>query len=238
MMLSANRRFRGGLQFQVSFTASKYLTNTEGFEGGISQNPAQQIRNYYNTAVEKSLMNDDTPRSLVLNYIYELPVGKGKKFEPANRFVNGAVGGWQIAGISTFKSGFPLAILALTNNTNSLGGNQRPNLVGVPGVDHPAAERWFNTTAFAQPAAFTFGNVPRTMPNLRSHGTNNFDFSLQKYWRLGGDQTRLQFRSEFFNLFNRTAFYQPDTSFGDAGFGQIFQAYPARSIQLGFKLYW
>jgi hypothetical protein len=238
LMLSANRRFRQGLQFQVSFTASKYLTNTEGFEGNVSQNPAQQIRNYYNTAVEKSLMNDDTPRSLVFNYIYALPIGKAKKFEPGNRFVDGAIGGWQIAGISTFKSGFPLAILAVTNNTNSLGGNQRPNLVGVPALNQPSPERWFNTAAFAQPVPFTFGNVSRTMPNLRAHGTNNFDFSLQKYWRLGSEQTRLQFRTEFFNLFNRSAFYQPNTIFGDAGFGQVFQAYPARSIQLGFKLYW
>jgi hypothetical protein len=237
LMLSVNHRFDQGLQFQVSFTASKYLTNTEGFEGGVSQNPAQQIRNYYNIAAEKSLMNDDTPRSLVLNYIYELPIGIGKKFAPGNKLVNGAVGGWQIAGITTFKSGFPLAILAVTNNTNSFGGNQRPNIVGDPRLANPTVERWFNTGAFAQPTAFTFGNTPRTMPNLRSHGTNNFDFSLQKYWRLG-EQTKLQFRSEFFNLFNRTAFYQPDTLFGDPGFGQVFQAYPARSIQFGIKLYW
>jgi hypothetical protein len=238
LLVSANHRFRQGLQFQASFTASKYLTNTEGFEGGISQNPAQQIRNYYNISVEKSLMNDDTPRSLVLNYIYELPVGNGKRFALGNPLINAALGGWQIAGISTFKSGFPLAILALTNNTNSLGGNQRPNLVGAPGLDHPTVERWFNTSAFAQPAAFTFGNVPRTMPNLRSHGTNNFDFSLQRYWHFGTENMRLQFRSEFFNLFNRTAFYQPDTFLGDPGFGQVFQAYPARSVQFGLKLYW
>jgi hypothetical protein len=238
LMLSANHRFRRGLQFQLSFTASKYLTNTEGFEGGISQNPAQQIRNYYNTAADKSLMNADTPRSLTANYIYELPVGKGKKWAPGNRIAEGALGGWQIAGISTFKSGFPLAILALTNNTNSLGGNQRPNLTGNPSLNQPTPDRWFNTGAFAQPAPFTFGNVPRTMPSLRSAGANNFDFSLQKYWRLRSDQTRLQFRSEFFNLFNRAAFYQPDTYFGDSGFGQVFQAYPARSIQMGLKLYW
>jgi hypothetical protein len=238
LMLSANHRFRQGLQFQVSFTASKYLTNTEGFEGAVSQNPAQSLRNYYNTAVEKSLMNDDTPRSLVANYIYELPVGRGKRFALGSSLLNGAIGGWQIAGISTFKSGFPLSILAVTNNTNSLGGNQRPNLVGIPTVNQPTPERWFNIGAFAQPPGFTFGNVSRTMPNLRSHGTNNFDFSAQKYWRLRGEQTKLQFRWDFFNLFNRTAFYQPDTYFGDSGFGQVSQAYPARSIQVGLKLYW
>jgi hypothetical protein len=238
LMVSANHRFRHGLHFQVSFTASKYLTNTEGFEGNVSQNPAQQVRNYYNIAVEKSLMNDDTPRSLVANYIYELPVGKGRKFAPASRFVDGIIGRWQIAGISTFRSGFPLAILAVTNNTNSLGGNQRPNLVGIPASIQPTPDRWFNTGVFAQPLAFTFGNVPRTMPNLRSQGTNNFDVSAQKYWHFRKEQTKLQIRCDFFNLFNRTAFYQPDTFFGDPGFGQVSQAYPARSTQLGLKLYW
>ena len=238
LTISANHRFRHGLHFQVSFTASKYLTNTEGFEGGVSQNPAQSIRNYYNIGVEKSLMNDDTPRNLVANYIYELPVGKGKKFALRSRLADGILGGWQIAGISTFRSGFPLSILAVTNNTNSLGGNQRPNLSGNPVLNQPKPERWFNIGAFAQPSAFTFGNVPRTMPNLRSHGTNNFDVSTQKYWRLWKEEAKLQIRCDFFNFFNRTAFYQPDTFFGDPGFGQVSQAYPARSTQLGLKLYW
>jgi len=183
-------------------------------------------------------MNDDIPRSLVVSYVYELPVGKGKKLAPASRAVNTVIGGWQIAGISTFKSGFPLSILALTNNTQSLGGNQRPNLVGNPQLDHSTPDRWFNVGAFAQPAPFTFGNVPRTMPNLPAHGTNNFDFSLQKYWGLWSEQPKLQFRSEFFNLFNRTSFYNPASGFGDPAFGQVFQAFPARSIQFGLKLYW
>src|SRR5262249_48154462 len=148
------------------------------------------------------------------------------------------IGGWQVAGISTVKSGFPLSIFASSNNTNSFGGNQRPNIVGNPHLDHPAPELWFNTNAFVQPAPFTFGNAPRTMANLRSHGTNNFDLSVQKYWHLRSDQQRFQFRAEFFNLFNRTAFYQPNTVFGNPAFGQVFQAYPARSVQLGVKLYW
>ena len=183
-------------------------------------------------------MNNDIPRSLVISYIYELPVGRGKRLAPANKFAKAVIGGWQIAGISTFKSGFPLSIVALSNNTNSLGGSQRPNIVGDPALASPAVARWFNTAAFAQPAPFTFGNAPRTMPNLRSPGVNNFDFSLQKQWRLRSEPAKLQFRSEFFNLFNRTGFYQPNIVFGSPAFGQISQAYAARSIQIGLKLKW
>ena len=236
--LSANRRFSRGLQFQVSFTGSKYLTNTEGPEGKITQSQSVQIRNFYDTAMEKSLMNDDVPRSLVFNYIYELPVGKGKAFAPASRIANSVAGGWQVSGISSFKSGFPIGIIAIGNNTYSLGGNQRPNIVGNPAIEHPSADQWFNTGAFAQPASFTFGNAPRTLPYLRAHGTNNFDFSVQKRWRLWNETSGLQFRTEFFNLFNRTTFYNPWSFFGDPNFGKVLQAMPPRSIQMGLKLAW
>ncbi len=238
LTLSANRRFSHGLHFQVSFTGSKYLTNTEGPEGRVTQSQSIQVRNFYDTALEKSLMNDDIPRSLVISYIYELPVGPGKRFVPPGRVANAVVGGWQVSGISTFKSGFPIGIISVVNNTYSLGGNQRPNVVGNPRLEHPTPDQWFNITAFAPPAPFTFGNAPRTMPYLRAHGTNNFDFSVQKYWGLWKEQFRLQFRTEFFNLFNRATFYNPWSFFGDPNFGRVLQAYPARSIQLGLKLSW
>jgi len=238
--LTANRRFSRGLQFQVSFTASKYLSNTEGPEGAISQNPhAGRMRNYYDISAEKSVMNNDIPRSLVISYIYELPVGKGRKFPLDGRIAGMFLGGWQVAGISTFKSGYPLSVSAVNNNTSSLGGFQRPNVLRNPSLENPTASRWFDPAAFAQPVPFTFGNSPRTMPYLRTHGVNNFDFTLQKYWGpWWSEQSRLQFRTEFFNLFNRTAFYQPRIVFGDPTFAQVFQTLPARSIQLGLKLYW
>lgn len=235
--VSANRRFSKGFQFLVTFTASKYLTNTEGPEGWTN-GTAQSVRNYYDTSLEKSLMINDIPKSLVLSYIYEIPVGKGRTFGPRNRAVDAVVGGWQVAGVTTFKDGFPLSINAATNNTNSFGGNQRPNLVGDPRISNPAIARWFNTDAFAQPAPFTFGNVPRTTPYLRAQGTNNFDATVQKYWTLWNEQSRLQFRAEFYNLFNRVGFYAPNTTFGDPNFGVVTGALPARSIQLGMKLYW
>jgi carboxypeptidase family protein len=235
--MSANRRFSQGLQFLVSFTASKYLTNNEGQEGWTN-GAAQNVRNYYDTALEKSLMIDDIPRSLVASYIYELPIGEGKPVAPASKALDAVIGGWQVSGVTTFKSGFPLSISAVNNNTNSFGGNQRPNLVGDPHLSNPTIDQWFNTAAFAQPPAFTFGNVPRTMPNLRAQGINNFDATIQKYWKLWREQTRLQFRTEFFNLFNRTTFYAPNTSFGNPNFGKITGALPARSIQFGMKMYW
>jgi hypothetical protein len=237
LQLSANRRFSNGLQFLVSFTWSKYLDNTEGPEGWTN-GQAQSVQNWYDTSLEKSLFINDIPRSLVMSYVYELPVGKGKKLAPKNKFVDGAIGGWQVSGISSFKDGFPLTVTNATNNTNSFGGNQRPNIVGNVGVSSPTIYQWFNTAAFAQPAAFTFGNSPRTLGYLRSQGTINTDASLQKYWRLWNETSKLQLRAEFYNLFNRTQFFAPGTTFGTSSFGVVPGALPARSIQFGMKLYW
>jgi hypothetical protein len=235
--LSANHRFSNGLQFLVSYTWSKYLTNSEGPEGWTNGN-AQSVRNWYNTSLEKSLMLDDIPRALVASYVYELPVGKGRAYAPTNTVLEKVIGGWQVAGVTSFKDGFPLSVTDATNNTNSFGGNQRPNISGDPKVDHQTIDAWFNTQAFSQPAPFTFGNAPRTMGYLRSQGTINSDITLQKYWQLWNEASRLQLRAEFYNVFNRTQFYAPGTTFGTSTFGVIPGALPARSIQFGLKLYW
>jgi hypothetical protein len=235
--LSLQKRFSQGMQFLITFTASKYLSTPEGNEGWAAGG-AQGVRNWYDTSLEKSLMSNDIPKSFVASYIYELPIGKGKKFAPGNKVVNGIIGGWQVTGVFTAKDGFPLAITTATNNTNSFGGGQRPNLVGDPRISNPTIDRWFNIAAFAQPAAFTFGDVPRTMPNLRAPGIFNWDGTIQKNFHIGGDRTRLQLRGEFFNLTNRANFYAPNTNFGDPGFGIITGSLPARSIQLGTRFDW
>jgi hypothetical protein len=237
LALSANHRFSNGIQFLVSYTWSKYLTNSEGPEGWTN-GQAQSVQNWYNNSLEKSLMVDDIPRSLVASYVYELPVGKGRKFAPSNKILEGVIGGWQVAGISNFKDGFPLAVTNATNNTNSFGGNQRPNIVANPNISNPNIYQWFNTQAFAQPAPFTFGDVPRTMGYLRSQGTINTDMTLQKYWGLWNESSKLQLRAEFYNLFNRTQFFAPGTTFGTTTFGVVPGALAARSIQFGMKLYW
>ncbi len=235
--VSANHRFSNGIQFLVSYTWSKYLTNSEGPEGWTN-GQAQSVQNWYNTSLEKSVMSDDIPRSLVASYVYELPVGKGRKLAPSNKIVNGIVGGWQVAGISNFKDGFPLAITNATNNTNSFGGGQRPNIIANPTLSHPSIYEWFNVTDFAQPAPFTFGNASRTLNFLRAQGTLNTDLTLQKYWGLWNEGSKLQLRAEFYNIFNRTQFFAPGTTFGNSSFGVVPGALPARSIQFGLKLYW
>jgi hypothetical protein len=236
-VISANHRFSNGIQFLLSYTWSKYLTDSEGPEGWTN-GQAQSVQNWYDASLEKSVMSDDIPRSLVASYIYELPVGNGRHFAPSSKVVDAVIGGWQVAGISSFKDGFPLAITNATNNSNSFGGNQRPNVIGDPSLSNPNIYQWFNVSAFAQPAPFTFGNAPRTLPYLRAQGTINTDLTLQKYWGLWNEASRLQLRAEFYNLFNRPQFFAPGTTFGTSTFGVVPGALAARSIQFGMKLYW
>jgi len=237
--ITFNHRWSHGMQFVVSYTISKYITNSEGpGEWATNGGWAAQVRSYYDLSAEKSLSASDTPQSLVLNYIYELPVGRGKRFgSNMNRAAEAVLGGWQVSGIATFKSGIPLGIGTYGNNTNSFGGGQRPNLVGDPHVSNPTIDRWFNVDAFAQPAPFTFGNVPRYMPNLRAPGYHNWDLAIQKWWRWE-EKLRVQFRAEMFNAFNHPNFYAPNQFLGDGSFGKVSGTYPSRDVQFGVKIYW
>ena len=238
LQLTYTHRWSSGLNVLASYTYSKFMDNTAGTNSWATVGFGIPIRNNYNLAVEKSADAADIPNSLVLSYIYEIPVGKGKKVGTHfNGAENAVLGGWQITGISTFKSGFPVGVTGGSNNTGSFGGNQRPNLTGDPTVGNPTIQHWFNTTAFQQPAPFTFGNAPRYMSNVRSPGLETFDIGLQKWfhWR---EYLKLQFRAELFNAFNRANFYSPNASFGDPSFGVISGTTPPRDVQLGLKLYW
>lgn len=238
LQINYTHRWSSGLNVLASYTFSKFTDNTAGTNSWATVGFGVPIRNYYNLAAEKSVDAADIPQSLVISYIYELPVGKGKKVGTNFSAVADAiVGGWQVTGVSTFKSGFPISVTGGANNTGSFGGNQRPDLVGDPTLSNPTIQKWFNTSAFAQPAPFTFGNAPRYMSNVRAPGLETWDIGLQKWfhWR---EYLRLQFRAEMFNAFNHVNFYAPDSGFGDASFGRISATTPPRDVQFGLKLYW
>ena len=240
--LQFNHRFSHGLQLLASFIYSKYLDNTSGPNSWATARP-DEVQNSYNLAAEKSLDPNDIPRSLVLSWIYDLPVGKGKPIGSGfNKVSQAVLGNWQVSAIATFKDGFPLGVTNLTNNANSQGGTQRPNIVGNPVPANQGVYNWINPAAFTQPAPFTYGDAPRTMSYLRAPGYANWDIGIHKEWNWR-ELLRLQFRAELFNAFNRANFYAPTAnpglSYFIAGqFGQITSAFPARDTQFALKLYW
>ncbi len=175
-----------------------------------------------------------------MSYNWELPFGPGRAVLGGVRGVAGKIlGGWQVNGITTVQSGVPLGLGTSVNQTNSFGGGSRPNSTGtsarLSGGTVDRLNRYFDISAFTQPPQFTFGNVARTLPDVRAPGIVNFDFSVIKNTRFT-EQRYLQFRAEFFNALNNTNFGAPGTTLGNSAFGVISSAPDARVIQVGLKL--
>jgi hypothetical protein len=233
-------RWHSSLELNVSYTYSKFMDDVQGASGWAFPGSGSSVRNSYNLAAERSVDASDLTHSLVINYNYELPFGKGKQFGADwGRPMNAILGGWQWSGILTAHTGLPLSINPASNNSGGFGFNQRPNI--VPGVSlvpqNQSINNWINAAAFAQPDPFTFGDSSRFLSNLRAPKFVNWDMGLQKWWKFT-ETKRFQFRFELFNAFNHPNFFEPDTNLGDSNFGTITAAYPARSLQFAGKFYW
>jgi len=227
-----------GLTLLASYTFSKFLDNVGGPTtwANTSGNFSENFRNIYNLAAEKSVDPNDITHAFVLSYVYELPVGKGKKVGGGmNSVLNAVVGGWQTSGIATFKGGFPLRINVA--NQNEFGVGQNVNVIGDYHVSNPNRFQWFNPAAFAQAPQWTLGNAPRYFSDLRAPGYNNWDMSIQKYFPVH-ESTRFQFRLDMFNAFNHVNFYKPDTNFGSGQIGTLNASWGPRTMQAALKLYW
>jgi carboxypeptidase family protein len=230
LQVSFERRFSKGLQFQLAYTWSKSFDYGSSFEDII--NPLDFHQAY-------SLSQFDARNRLVFSYDWQLPV----------RQLHGAAGklanGWSLSGITTFQSGFPIRIFSsadqeLQNSFDFLLPGE-PDLVGKfksldpRGPGHLA----FDPSVFATPALGTIGNSPRTL--CCGPGINNFDFALLKDTPIT-EKTHMQFRAEFFNIFNHAQFENPSAAAGASGdfasstFGQVVQARAPRLIQLALKL--
>ena len=235
-LFSLQRRFNRGVTVNTSYTFSKLIDLATGAFAGEALSAAG-FQNWNNLRLDRSLSSLDAPHRLVLNGLYSLPFGRGRKFNPKG--VAGAIAnGWEVSAIYTYQTGGPLAFSSATNTTFSQGSGQRPNLVGNPVLSENdrTLTRWFNTAAFAAPTAYTFGTAPRSLGSVRSHRLTSVDFSVVKNTRIY-ESVALQFRAEFFNLTNTVRFGPPNTSFGSAAFGQVGdQSNQPRVIQFALKL--
>jgi hypothetical protein len=241
LLARLEHRMTNGISVMAAYTFSKEIDNmipsVNGFPGeSFSGAPPQ---NFYNLRGERALTSWDTPQTLVLTYVYELPFGPDKRFVTQGGAIGKIVGGWQINGNTTFQSGFPLQVNG-GNGSGSFAGTQRPNWSGKnPTLSGAVTDRllkFFDTSVFSFNAPFTFGNAPRIMSTLRSPGVDNFDVSLFKNTRIT-ERFQLQFRAEAFNVFNRVQFGVPNTSINSTAFGVISsQQNSPRNLQLGLRL--
>ena len=216
------------------------------FEGSYTYAKAEEIgmnhQDSYDLEASWALASYDLNHRFVLSYLYEIPIGRNRRFfADAPAAVNALIGGWQFNGITTLQAGTPLSITA--NNTAGLfGARTQPNTTGAdPRLDGPVEDRlnrYFDTSVYSQPAAFQFGNEPIFSPLLRAHGVRNVDLSIFKVFPIRARMTA-QFRIEVLNAFNRVQFSAPNTSVTSSSFGVITgQANAPRQVQLGLKLLW
>jgi hypothetical protein len=174
---------------------------------------------------------------LVSSFVYELPIGRGKKFGGnLPKAADLVIGGWQVNAIATFQRGFPLTVTAAdVGGLNDTFGTNRADLVGTPRLTK-TLDQWFDTSAFRQPAAGFLGTSGRSI--LRAPGINNWDTGLFKNFTIT-EKVNFQFRIESFNAFNHTQWGVPVRNVADPNFGQILSTRPggpARINQLGAKI--
>jgi hypothetical protein len=235
--LKVQKRLSHGLSVLAAYTFSKMLDDDSGTDGPHAGGTTHQDQN--NFKLDRSLNLTDRSQYAVISPVYELPFGVGKRFGSGIPVIRQVIGGWVASTILTFGTGFPLApgCAVCTFPAN------RPDLIadphkGIHGSSEARLNEWFNTAAFAQNQLFHYGTAPRALPNMRGPGTANSDISLSKVTNFT-ERLRLEFRSEFFNAFNRPQFGVPDVHYGDTTFGVISsQANQPRIIQFGLKFYW
>ncbi len=238
---SLRKRFDHGFSLLASYTYSKAIDDVSSFNitGSASQPVAGEndlAQNPFNLAAERGRSMFDARHRAVLSYQWELPF-----FRQSHNWSRHVLGNWQVNGITTFMSGTPFTVVDQSYNYDApeITGFSafRPNLIGDPNSGPKTVQQWFNKSAFQRldlstTPAGVYGSEGRNV--VQGPGFTQWDFSALKDFRLT-ESKNLQFRAEFFNLFNRTNFRLPNTDISSATFGQIQQALSPRLIQLALK---
>ncbi len=219
--MKAEVRFWHGLSFLSSYAFAKSIDNlSSDVQGFSAQDPN-------NNNGEKGVSDYDVKHRWVTSFNYQLPFGQSQ-----NRWVSRLAGGWEVGSIFTVQSGLPFTPSISTDQANT-GTSLRPNRLASGTLSDPTIRRWFDVSAFAAPALYTYGNSGRNI--LYGPGFFNWDAVLMRNFAIR-ERLRLQFRGEFFNATNSPAFGNPVTNIQAATAGQILSAGEPRDVQVALKL--
>jgi hypothetical protein len=233
MTLRFDKRLRHNWGINANYTFSR-LTDNQFGESNTYSNRNQAALDNYDLDAEWGYSLLDVPHRLNVNGTFIIPVGAGHTW--FSRGVgNALIGGWSVTAAARFLNGFPVSVWQSSNNSGLLGSSQRPNIVaGVPlatsGSLDERLTNWINAAAFTAAPAFTFGNAPRTLPDLRTPGQRNVDLSIQKMQTFAGRTVAV--RADVLNLFDNPLFTTLQSQFGTPTFGQLTAVGGyARSVQ-------
>ena len=234
VMVRFQKRYSKGLTMGANYTWSRFFDNTNEVGATLGDNGGP-YSNYYDRSRDYGPSANDIRHRAIVHFVYELPFGAGRQWLNSNP-LKYLVGGWSISDVTTLQSGAPFTVTTQTNSTNAFSaGALRADVLHNPNLDsgQRSVQRWFDTSAFAQPAPYQFGN--QGVGGVRGPGLMNFDLSLLREFRFT-ERARMELRGEFFNALNHTNFNLPGRVFGGAGFGVISGAGPARQVQVGARM--
>jgi hypothetical protein len=248
LLVSLQKSYTRGLTMIVSYAFSKNIGDANNLTTGFLDVGTPGYQNDYNRKIERSVVATDIPQRLVVSANYELPFGKGRAFgSNMHPVLNALLGGWQLNGIVTAQSGFPLQFTA--SGAPSFGGSRPSYTSADPQVFTSGSiedrlggisggSGYLNSSAFRVPVSFELGNVPRLTPQFRMPAKMNLDISVMKSFRIR-ERLSAQLRAEAFNALNQVVFNGPNTAVGSAAFGTITsQSNSPRNLQLALKILW
>ena len=235
LTVKLDKRFSKGLAGLISYTYGKSLgwdvANTD--EISYTQND-NNLRQDYSPA------DFSIKQRLVLSPIWQLPLGRGERFLNRGGLENRLAGGWEFSGIITYQDGFPFTVMANQDFSNTGSPSPRPDRI-CNGAGPQTVAQWFNTSCFTTVALSQalangiprFGNAGRNI--LLGPGLEEWDVSLMKRNQIG-ERLGIEFRAEFFNLFNHPNFGSPGATIATSSAGLLTSAASPRDIQFGLKL--
>jgi outer membrane receptor protein involved in Fe transport len=252
LQANVTKRFNHAGIIQAAYTWAKLLSDTDNTSAFLDgQGGTGLVQDRYNLKAEKSVSQQDLRHNFVGNYGLDLPFGNGQMYlSHINTLTNAVVGGWRVNGITTLRSGVPIALTANPNTlAQNFGGGTPPFGLGsgiirpsytpgcsktVSGNRSVRALQWFNTSCFSEPGPFSYGNEPRVDTGLRAARVVNFDFSANKSFAVT-ERARLKFSAEIFDLFNHPQFAEPGVGLGPS-FGVVnHQSSLPRTVQLALR---
>lgn len=232
LQVKVERRLSKGSSFLLAYTFSKSLDDASGIGTGQDDRPQDS----YNLRAQRAVSNFDIPHRFVFSSTFAVPFGKDRKyFKDAPKFIRYLISDFQLNSITTWQSGQPFTVTVGSFDAATGISNRRPNLVSDPRQNVPNGFA-FNPAAFQIPPPGFLGNAGRNI--VRGGRYFNSDFAVFRNFAVPflGEESRLQFRAEFFNVYNKVNFTAPVTSLSNAAFGRyVSNATAPRVIQFGLK---
>jgi hypothetical protein len=225
-----DKRFSNGYSLLASYTWSKLIDNVQERFGGRSY-----ISDPTNLRTSRALGDFDSTHAFSLAHVVDLPFGPKRQFlqhGPASW----VLGGWQLNGVLRVQSGFPISITAPNvSNVSGFASHADKLHSGRPTTSPKTRNAWFDTSAFQIPAPFTLGTDSRNEPDIRTRANFDYDLGLDRSQYIG-ENLKIQFRAEAFNLTNTPLLDDPNSTVGNPNFGRILGGSNPRVLQLGMRI--